>query len=157
MDAPLFFANCSYFKKVVSQASQGKFHTDIAPIKFIIFDTSGWSNIDLTGLQMLNDLHEELVGSNIQLAFANTKGPIRDRLSRAKFIEKLGERFMHLSIDDAINSIKHRRNTIQDEIDISRYYRQNMSISSMNMEISTLNPIWEREQRASLEIEGSGI
>jgi len=120
MDAPLFFANCATFKKFVLDTVSGKFSSQKAPLEFIILDVTSMIDIDLTGLRVLNEIHEELVHIHVQLSFAGTKGPIKDRLSAANFIQKLGERFMYSSIDDAIsdNAMKYRRASILEEIDL---------------------------------------
>lgn len=116
MDASLYFANCQYFKEVCIKASKGRFHSSPDPIHLVVLDTSAWINIDLSGLKVLNEIHADLLANGIQLAFALAKGPLRDDLRRTKFIEKLGEKFMHMSIEDAIWSLPSRRSSLQLEL-----------------------------------------
>jgi hypothetical protein len=115
MDASLYFANCEYFKENVVLASKGNFHSSKEPIQMVILDVSAWISIDLSGLKTLNELHAELIANDVQLAFACAKGPLRDILKRTKFIEKLGEQFMHQSLDDAIRCQPQRRSTLEQE------------------------------------------
>merc|ERR1711871_621251 len=117
LDAPLFFANCAYFKGIVHEAIKGKFHAYDDPIRFVIFDASGWQDVDLSGIQTLNELYQELVSSGIQLAFANAKFTVRNKLVRSKFVEKLGKRFMCMSIDHAVDSIEKRRRSLMEEVE----------------------------------------
>jgi sulfate permease, SulP family len=120
MDAPLFFANCAGFKKFVMDTIAGKFPSQKTPIDVIVIDFSSCLDIDLTGLRVLNDIHEELVKLHIQLSFANTKGPVKDRLLAAHFVQKLGDRFLYSTIDDAISdqAIRQRRNSIEQELNM---------------------------------------
>ena len=112
MDASLFFANSNYFKDKVIEASQGKYHTSQELIQLVILDVSAWIDIDLSGINTLTEIHAELITNHIQLAFACAKGPLRDRLFTAKFIDKLGIQYLCMSIDDAIRSLPRRRSTM---------------------------------------------
>lgn len=118
MDAQLFFANCACFKKFVMDTVAGKFPSQKTPIEVIVIDFSSCLDIDLTGLRILNEIHEELVKLHIQLSFANTKGAVKDRLLAAHFVQKLGDRFLYSSIDDAISdqAIRQRRSSIAQEL-----------------------------------------
>lgn len=115
MDASLYFANSSHFKEVVLAASQGKFHSDSLPIILVILDVSAWIDIDLSGINCLVDIHQELIKRDVQLSFAYAKGRLRDRLKTAKFVEKLGEQYINMSIDDAIRMLPSRRSTLEIE------------------------------------------
>lgn len=116
MDASLYFANAAYFKEIVFEASQGKYHTNKTPIQLIILDVSAWIDIDLSGINTLTEIHSELLKSNIQLAFANAKGCIRDRLKTTEFIQKIGEGYLSDSIDDAVRRLNWRRSTLDLEV-----------------------------------------
>lgn len=115
MDASLYFANVSYFREVVMQASTGRFHTSKLPIQLVILDVSCWIDVDLSGINTLTELHADLLSRNIQLAFAYAKGPLRDRLKTTRFIEKLGEQYMSMSIEDAVRTLPSRRSSLEFE------------------------------------------
>jgi sulfate transporter 4 len=116
MDASLYFANSSYMKEVVHNASLGLFHSSNVPIQLIVLDVSAWIDIDLSGVNTLNEIHSDLLKRNIQLAIANSKGILRDRLKTAKFIEKLGEGYLFGSIEDAVRALNWRRSTLELEV-----------------------------------------
>jgi sulfate permease, SulP family len=116
MDTSLYFANASYFKEVVREASRGSFHSSNTPIVFIIIDVSAWHDVDLSGINILVELHADLLARNIVFGFANARGQLRDRLKTAKFIEKLGEQYIYNSIEDAVRHLPMRRQTIDREV-----------------------------------------
>ncbi len=53
-------------------------------------DVSAWIDIDLSGIETLNEIHAELIQHETQLAFANCKGYIRQRLTNTKFVGDFG-------------------------------------------------------------------
>lgn len=116
MDASLYFANTSNFKETVLAASQRKYHSDsFVPIELVVLDASEWNDIDLSGINCLVDIHEELIKKDIQLALAYTKFQLRGRLRKAKFVDKLGEKYFSMSIDDAVNTLPTRRSELDNE------------------------------------------
>ncbi|HET6847625.1 MAG TPA: sulfate permease [Gaiellales bacterium] len=75
-DSPLFFANSDHFRDhvhaLVSQAD--------APVRWVVIAAEPITDIDTTAGDTIMALDKELDAVGIQLAFAELKGPVRDRL-----------------------------------------------------------------------------
>lgn len=71
---------------------------------------------DIAALHTLNDIHRDLIEQGIQLSFACARGLLRDRLSKAHFVEKIGTDFFFLTIDDAVSAAPARRDSILKEL-----------------------------------------
>jgi high affinity sulfate transporter 1 len=75
-DSPLFFANADHFRdhirKLVAHANP--------PARWIVVAAEPITDIDTTAAEMLVTLDEELRAAGVQLAFAELKGHVRDRL-----------------------------------------------------------------------------
>eukprot|EP01035_Chromulina_nebulosa_P017720 gene17720-23312_t len=115
MDTTLYFANIQYFKEKVVEASKA------------------WNDVDLSGINMLQDIHHEFILKSIQLAFVCSKGRLRDRLETAHFIEKLGEQYIYMTIEDAIRALPNRRASIARE----RKFSMDVTNSPVNIDIET--------------------
>ena len=75
-DAPLFFANVDYFReRVRALARRGE-------VSWIVVAAEPITDIDVTAGETLGDLNDELHAVGIELAFAELKDPVRDRLRR---------------------------------------------------------------------------
>ena len=75
-DAPLFFANADYFRERVRALARS------GNVRWIVVAAEPTTDIDVTAGEMLRDLIDELDALGIQLAFAELKDPVRDRLRR---------------------------------------------------------------------------
>jgi len=116
MDSTIYFANAPSFREAVFDVARGKFHSSSSPIKFVILEVSAWNDIDLMGVEVLNEIHGELLKKGVQLSIVGAKYDIRKRLRVAKFVEKLGENCLAATIDDAIAALPLRRKTMDEEI-----------------------------------------
>jgi MFS superfamily sulfate permease-like transporter len=75
-DAPLFFANADYFReRVRALARRGD-------VSWIVVAAEPITDIDATAGETLRGLNDELDAAGIELAFAELKDPVRDRLRR---------------------------------------------------------------------------
>ena len=75
-DAPLFFANADYFReRVRALARRGD-------VRRIVVAAEPITDIDATAGETLSGLNDELEADGIELAFAELKDPVRDRLRR---------------------------------------------------------------------------
>ncbi len=75
-DAPLFFANADFFReRVRALARRGE-------VRWIVVAAEPITDIDVTAADTLRALVDELDTAGIELAFAELKDPVRDRLRR---------------------------------------------------------------------------
>jgi MFS superfamily sulfate permease-like transporter len=86
-DAPLFFANVGHFARRV------KAHIAVRsePVQWVIVAAEPITDIDTTGAEALDRLLDDFEAAGIQLAFAELKGPVGDRLRRYGLYDRIGE------------------------------------------------------------------
>ena len=89
-DAPLFFANAHLFgdtvRRLVDEAEP--------PTRWVIVAAEPITDIDTTAADVVEQLAAELKAAGVELAFAELKDPVKDRLERYGLVERLGrERF----------------------------------------------------------------
>ncbi|MEV0298307.1 SulP family inorganic anion transporter [Nocardia sp. NPDC050710] len=103
-DAPLFFANGeifdSYVRSVVAKAP--------TPVEWVIVAAEPITGLDTTAVDELVDLDRYLEGKGIRLAFAEMKGPIKDRLIRFGVNERFDATHFYPTIDAAVSAFHHR-------------------------------------------------
>ncbi len=99
IDENLTFLNANALKGyLINQLSRTN------DIKHVILNCSSISAIDLSALEMLEDLNAELSKLNIRLHFAEVKGPVMDHLQGSKLLTHLSGR-IYLTHFQAIQDI----------------------------------------------------
>ena len=98
-DAPLFFANASFFRREVRE------HLAAAaePITWVVVAAGPITDVDTTAADMLAELLDELDAAGITLAFAEMKGPGKDRLRAFGLYERIGDDRFFPTIGTAVN------------------------------------------------------
>ena len=86
-DAPLFFANAGYFRRCVRRLVDDA----STPVRWVVVAAEPITDIDTTAADTLRDLLEELRAEGITLAFAELKGPVKDRLRRYGLFDAVGD------------------------------------------------------------------
>jgi len=77
-DAPLFFANAALFRRRVRELL-----AEAEPsVRWVVVAAEPITDVDATAFEMLEALRQELAASGIELAFAEMKGPVKDRVRR---------------------------------------------------------------------------
>lgn len=85
-DAPIFFANADLFHDAVLRAIADS----PEPIRRVVIAGEPITDLDSTAADMLNDLDQELTARNIELAFAELRDPMKDRLTDFGLVEQFG-------------------------------------------------------------------
>ena len=98
-DGPLFFANAQLLADDIEAALAV---TDGATDRWVVIDAEGVSDLDTTGVGVLDDLRIALEGRGIALVLARVKAPIRAYLERSGFLDRLGGQNIFLEVDDAV-------------------------------------------------------
>jgi len=86
-DAPLFFANAGVFRRRV----RGLLATTTPPVRWVVVAAEPITDIDTTAAATLGELLAELRQQGVTLAFAELKGPVKDRLRRYGLLAAVGE------------------------------------------------------------------
>ena len=87
-DAPLFFANAGYFRRRVRRLVAEATHS----VRWVVVAAEPITDIDTTAADMLRQLLDELRQEQVTFAFAfaELKGPVKDRLRRYALFEAVG-------------------------------------------------------------------
>lgn len=103
-DAPLFFANGQifddYVRSVVARAPD--------PVEWVVVAAEPITGLDTTAVDELVDLDGFLEGRGIRLAFAEMKGPIKDKLIRFGVGDRFDATHFYPTLDAAVDAFRHR-------------------------------------------------
>lgn len=87
MDAPLFFVNAAVLRKKIRKKEEEYLKKNPVPMFYVILDCRGMTDIDSTGLQVLNELYQKFNKQKIFMGFAN----VNERVKRLVETSKLGK------------------------------------------------------------------
>ncbi|MDJ0394710.1 SulP family inorganic anion transporter [Rhodococcus sp. G-MC3] len=103
-DAPLFFANGEifnqYVRSVVADAP--------SPVEWVVVAAEPITGLDTTAVDELVDLDRNLEGQGIRLAFAEMKGPIKDRLIRFGVGSRFDTTRFYYTVETAVDAFHQR-------------------------------------------------
>jgi high affinity sulfate transporter 1 len=99
-DAPLFFANAEIFREHVLNAVA----TAPTRTRWVIVAAEPVTDIDVTAGDVLSTLDDELQREDIELAFAEMKDPVKDKLKRYGLFVKLGEELFFPTVGQAVDA-----------------------------------------------------
>ena len=100
-DAPLFFANADYFRERVRALAR---HGDV---RRIVVAAEPITDVDATAGETLSGLNDELEADGIELAFAELKDPVRDRLRRYGIEDAIGAERFYPTLGVAVAAYLH--------------------------------------------------
>ncbi len=99
-DAPLFFANAEVFRDAIHLAVAA----ERRPVQTLVLASEPITDVDSTAAEVLVELDAELDRAGIELAFAEVKGPVKDKLRLYGLIEKIGEGRFYPTIGLAVRA-----------------------------------------------------
>ncbi len=106
-DAPLFFANADTFRErivdLVDDASAAG-----QPLKWVVVAAEPVTDVDTTAAEMLDELDKELATRACELAFAELKDPVKDRLEHYGLHKRIGREFFFPTIGVAVHAFLER-------------------------------------------------
>ncbi|TDO44282.1 high affinity sulfate transporter 1 [Kribbella sp. VKM Ac-2527] len=97
-DSPLFFANAENFRRRALAAVDDS----PGPVRWLLLNAEANVEIDITAIDALDALREELADRGIVLALARVKQDLRDDLSAAGFVDRLGQNRIFLTLPTAV-------------------------------------------------------
>jgi high affinity sulfate transporter 1 len=98
-DAPLFFANAGYFRRRVRHLIADATH----PVRWVVVAAEPITDVDTTAADTLHELLEELRQAHVTLAFAELKGPVKDRLQRYGLFDAVGADHFFPTVGTAVD------------------------------------------------------
>ncbi|MEU4292838.1 sulfate permease [Kribbella sp. NPDC026596] len=99
-DSPLFFANAENFRRRALAAVD----TAGTPVRWLLLNTEANIEIDITAIDALDSLREELADRGITLALARVKQELRDDLQAAGFLDRLGPDRVFYTLPTAVEA-----------------------------------------------------
>jgi high affinity sulfate transporter 1 len=99
-DSPLFFANAQDFKRRALAAAT---EADV-PVRWFVLNTEANVEVDITGLDAMEALREELSGRGIVFALARVKQDLRTELDAYGLTKAVGEDLMFPTLPSAVNA-----------------------------------------------------
>ena len=99
-DAPLFFANAGIFRE---QALLAVGRAD-PQARWLVVAAEPITDVDSTAAEMLIDLDQELERRGVELAFAEMKGPVKDKLHLYGLLDRIGRQRFYPTIGVAVRA-----------------------------------------------------
>lgn len=103
-DAPLFFANVENFKMRALKAIEQESVT----VEWFVLNTEAIVEMDITAIDMLEELREELRTRGITFAMARVKQDLYAQLVKSGFLTKINPEHIYLTLHSAIAAFEAR-------------------------------------------------
>jgi high affinity sulfate transporter 1 len=104
-DSPLFFANADDFRRRALAAVDSA-DAATTPVRWLLLNTEANVEIDITAIDALDALREELKSRGIVLALARVKQELRDDLEAAGFLDRLGPGRVFYTLPTAVEAFR---------------------------------------------------
>ncbi|WP_328999540.1 sulfate permease [Kribbella sp. NBC_00709] len=101
-DSPLFFANAEDFRRRALAAVDDA----ATPVHWLLLNTEANVEIDVTAIDALDALREELADRGIVLALTRVKQDLRDSLEAAGFLDRLGPGHVFFTLPTAVEAFR---------------------------------------------------
>jgi MFS superfamily sulfate permease-like transporter len=99
-DAPIFFANAEIFRDHVEEAIANA----LTRTQWVVVAAEPVTDVDITAADALSDLEDDLKQAGIELAFAEMKDPVKDRLKRYGLFDRIGADHFFPTLGRAIDA-----------------------------------------------------
>ncbi|HEU4493229.1 MAG TPA: solute carrier family 26 protein [Rubrobacteraceae bacterium] len=100
VDRSLYFANTAFWENWLNAATLNR-----PDLRYLILDFSAVNDVDAVALETLEDLIESLEERDVELHIAGMKGPVRDIVEKAGWMQKFGTNISHLSVQHALKTL----------------------------------------------------
>jgi MFS superfamily sulfate permease-like transporter len=97
-DAPLCFANAEDFKR----RSRLAIEAEVTPVEWFVLNMEANVEIDITAIDTLFELRDELAAQNITFAMSRVKQDLYLELKRAEFLKNFSAEHIYPTLDTAI-------------------------------------------------------
>lgn len=99
-DSPLFFANADDFSSRALQAVEDA----PQPVRWFLLNAEANTEVDLTAVDVLKELREELESRGIRFAMARVKQDLHRSLAPTRFIRDVGEDYIFATLPTAVRA-----------------------------------------------------
>ena len=104
VDEPLYFFNANAARESVL----GAVGATAPPPAVILIDLGASGDFDITTLDLMDTLIDDLQKRSFEVVLAQVKGPVRDRMRRSGLMERVGEDRVFLSVEAAVDAYRAR-------------------------------------------------
>lgn len=104
-DAPLCFANVENFKRRALAAVEA----EATPVQWFVLNTEAIVEVDITAVDALTELHEELQGKNIRFTMARVKQDLYAQLRRSGLLALIGADYIFPTMHTAIEKFHQQQ------------------------------------------------
>lgn len=104
-DSPLFFANADDFRRRVLAAVAAS----PEPVSWVLLNTEAIVDVDVTAVDVLEDVRRQLAERGMTLALARLKQDLRDTLAPTGILERIGEDHIFATLAVAVDAFRDRR------------------------------------------------
>jgi high affinity sulfate transporter 1 len=98
-DAPIFFANARHFERELAAAIRRA----ADPVRWVVLAAEPVTDVDTTAAEMLVEVLDEFERRDMVFAFAELKGPAKDRLRKYGLYDRIGDDRFFPTLGQAIN------------------------------------------------------
>jgi MFS superfamily sulfate permease-like transporter len=103
-DAALFFANADTFRARILEAVDEA----ATPTRWVVVAAEPITDVDTTAAEMIQELDVELAARGAELAFAELKDPVKDRLQRYGLRTQIGDDLFFPTLGVAVKAYLER-------------------------------------------------
>jgi high affinity sulfate transporter 1 len=106
-DAPLFFANAEDFRtRALASVDENP-----DPVQWFVLNAEANVDVDLTALDAVDQLRQDLNSRGIVFAMARVKWHLHEALQAAGLLDKIGEDHIFMTLPTAVEAYRNRRTT----------------------------------------------
>ncbi|RXH78175.1 hypothetical protein DVH24_001693 [Malus domestica] len=128
IDAPIYFANANYLRERISRwiyEEEDKIKScGQTSLHYVILDIGTVGSIDTSGITMLEEVQKNVDRKGLKLVIANPRSEVIKKLDKSKFIEKIGQEWIYLTVAEAVSACNFTLHTCKPnpgEIDGNRH------------------------------------
>ncbi|XP_039020262.1 sulfate transporter 3.1-like [Hibiscus syriacus] len=117
IDAPIYFANSSYLReriiRWIDDEEDKLKSTGKTSLHYVILDMAAVGNIDTSGISMLEEVKQTTDRREIKVFFpmANPGAEVMNKLNKSKFLEKIGQEWVYLTVGEAVEACNYKLHT----------------------------------------------
>ncbi|XP_021905006.1 sulfate transporter 3.1-like [Carica papaya] len=108
IDTPIYFANASYLRERISrwiyEEEDSLKLSGESSLHYIIVDMSAIGSIDTSGISMLEEVQRNINRKGLKLVLVNPRSEVIKKLDKSKFIEKVGQEWIFLTVGEAVTA-----------------------------------------------------
>ncbi|KAL3828792.1 hypothetical protein ACJIZ3_017594 [Penstemon smallii] len=108
INSPIYFANASYLRERISRwidEEENELRCSAkTDLQYVILDMSAVASIDTSGISMIEEVKKIIDRRCMKLVLANPGGEVMKKLDKSKFIDKIGQEWLYLTVGEAVKA-----------------------------------------------------